>query len=316
MTVGNKRVLIIGAGISGLSLANVLQYHGVPFQIFERDISREIRPQGWSLTLHFSLNTLRNAMDPIKFATLRPAAAVNPKNPQAAPFALVDGNSDERKVTIGTASDGDAIRLNRKRLRDWLMQDISVTWNKAFESYELMDDGVQVTFTDGTVACGSVVVGADGVNSRVCRQLIGPDEFEKTTISYPVRVLACSYWIGNDLRKQIEERFSSAYMTAIANSDSDPEHTTCLFSSLTDVDLSRDEPFDTLWSISCASDDPLLGTDAERLQQAKDWVRKAQYEKTLEQLVIDTPKGTPVTPLHIRERSPHHSLKTIEDQSY
>ncbi len=45
-------VLIIGAGIGGLFLAQFLRKRGVSFEIFERDASASARGQGWALGLH------------------------------------------------------------------------------------------------------------------------------------------------------------------------------------------------------------------------------------------------------------------------
>ena len=42
-------VLIIGAGISGLALGQVLRKHEIAFEIFERDDGS--RSQGWALGL-------------------------------------------------------------------------------------------------------------------------------------------------------------------------------------------------------------------------------------------------------------------------
>ena len=45
----NTKVLIVGAGVSGLALAQILRKHDVDFEIFERDDGS--RRQGWSLGL-------------------------------------------------------------------------------------------------------------------------------------------------------------------------------------------------------------------------------------------------------------------------
>ncbi|KAI8142221.1 hypothetical protein BJV82DRAFT_616010 [Fennellomyces sp. T-0311] len=303
----NKKVIIIGAGVAGLALANVLRHQGVPFQVFERDISHDVRPQGWSLTLHFALNLLKDAIDPVKFATLGSAVAVDPEHPHS-PFALVDGNAGERRAVIDALPDNKRIRTNRSRLRNWLLQDIDVHWNKTIESYTINDDGVRATFTDGTVEYGGVLVGADGVNSRVCRQLIGSEAFETSTVSYDGQYLACSYWISKELREEIKEKFSPAYLAATMNAPEDTEHSYCLFISLTDVDYTRDKPYDMLWGISCKHEDMAAGSSAKLLEQAKDWTRRAQLHGALRQLVEETPEDTLMMSFHLRERSPHSSL--------
>ncbi len=45
-------VLIIGAGIGGLFLAQSLRKRGVTFDIFERDASASARGQGWAVGLY------------------------------------------------------------------------------------------------------------------------------------------------------------------------------------------------------------------------------------------------------------------------
>jgi 2-polyprenyl-6-methoxyphenol hydroxylase-like FAD-dependent oxidoreductase len=46
-----NKILIIGAGLGGLALAQALQAHGVPFEIFERDAAPTARKQGWAVAL-------------------------------------------------------------------------------------------------------------------------------------------------------------------------------------------------------------------------------------------------------------------------
>lgn len=45
-------VLIVGAGIGGLTLAQCLRKQGISFEIFERDVDRNARFQGWAIALH------------------------------------------------------------------------------------------------------------------------------------------------------------------------------------------------------------------------------------------------------------------------
>lgn len=46
-------VLIIGGGLGGLALGQMLRKYNIPCRIFERDASSTARTQGWCLTLHW-----------------------------------------------------------------------------------------------------------------------------------------------------------------------------------------------------------------------------------------------------------------------
>lgn len=45
-------VLILGAGLGGLTLAQSLRKRGVSFEIFERDANLQSRAGGWAIALH------------------------------------------------------------------------------------------------------------------------------------------------------------------------------------------------------------------------------------------------------------------------
>lgn len=45
-------VLIMGAGLGGLALAQSLRKQGISFEIFERDADKDARSQGWAIALH------------------------------------------------------------------------------------------------------------------------------------------------------------------------------------------------------------------------------------------------------------------------
>jgi 2-polyprenyl-6-methoxyphenol hydroxylase-like FAD-dependent oxidoreductase len=64
------KVLIIGAGIVGLTIAQGLRENGIPFAIFERD-EKGARAQGWALTLHWCLRSLERTIGP-KLTALLP----------------------------------------------------------------------------------------------------------------------------------------------------------------------------------------------------------------------------------------------------
>ena len=48
------KVLIVGAGMGGLALAQALRKQRVPFEIFEREAGPYDRSQGWAIGLSWS----------------------------------------------------------------------------------------------------------------------------------------------------------------------------------------------------------------------------------------------------------------------
>lgn len=54
-------MLIIGAGIVGLTIAQGCRENAIPFEIFERDVKGS-RAQGWALTLHWCLRSLERTI--------------------------------------------------------------------------------------------------------------------------------------------------------------------------------------------------------------------------------------------------------------
>ncbi|KAG2215485.1 hypothetical protein INT45_013579 [Circinella minor] len=311
----DKKVLIVGGGLGGLTLANVLKHQGISYKVFERDSSPDNRNQGFSLSVHLCLPALKLGMDPIKYATLGEKAAVDRDHPRHANACLVDGNTGKRLFTFPSEGGTDVFRVNRERFRNWLLEDIDVEWNKRIDHYKVLDnkEGVQVIFTDGTSEHGSVLVGADGVHSQTYRQLIGPNEFDKTTTVHPVKILNCSYWIDSIFRREIEETLSFSHMMGSASSSEEAKHSICLFVSLLDHDITKKEkPYEMLWSVSCMDEDePTFETDQERLKQAKDWIQKSGFKGLLNRLVLETPEDVKVTPLQVTERLPHPKMDTL-----
>ena len=48
----HPHVLIVGAGLAGLALAQALRKQGITFEIYERDANVHARFQGWAIALH------------------------------------------------------------------------------------------------------------------------------------------------------------------------------------------------------------------------------------------------------------------------
>ena len=118
-------VLIIGAGIIGLILAQALRSHSVPFTIYERDPDPSYRGRGWGLTIHWALDTLlfllpQNIIDRLP-ETYVDSVAVAVGKKGAFPF--FDLRSGERRWQLTSPN---RIRVGRERLRRLLMEGIDV----------------------------------------------------------------------------------------------------------------------------------------------------------------------------------------------
>jgi 2-polyprenyl-6-methoxyphenol hydroxylase-like FAD-dependent oxidoreductase len=118
-------ILIIGAGISGLILAQHLQSQSIPFKIFDRDSALEARTGGWGLTLHWALPALRTLL-PAEIVDRFPETFVN-KDAAArgdtGRFQFFDLSSGRALFDVPAE---ERIRVNRGRLRELLTSGLDV----------------------------------------------------------------------------------------------------------------------------------------------------------------------------------------------
>ncbi|CAM1501408.1 Fc.00g105700.m01.CDS01 [Cosmosporella sp. VM-42] len=165
-----KPVLIIGAGISGLLLAQHLRREGVPFQVFERDADLTTRGVGWGLTLHWSLPALRALLPESLFQRLpesyvdRPAA----ERGASSTFPFFDLSTGELRSCTPKATESERIRVTREGLRRLLATGIEIKWEKPLCDITTRPDSVSATFEDGTSVEGRLLVACDGAQSRIC----------------------------------------------------------------------------------------------------------------------------------------------------
>ncbi|RYP42277.1 hypothetical protein DL767_000441 [Monosporascus sp. MG133] len=163
-------VLIIGAGIGGLSLAQSLRKQEISFEIFERDTDADARFQGWAIAMHSIVDDLLSAF-PSDMPDLR--TSTNHLAPLKLPAQLsmfVPGRED--RWGFQDSPNFPFIRAERRRLRNWLTTNIPVQWGKRVKRIEYDDHGVLVYFEDGSSAKGDIAVGADGINSVVREHLL------------------------------------------------------------------------------------------------------------------------------------------------
>ncbi|KAK8114924.1 hypothetical protein PG999_006993 [Apiospora kogelbergensis] len=214
----SPHVLIVGGGIGGLVLGQVLRKHGVSFEIFERSESQHARPEGWAIAIHGVLAELYAAMPD----DMPPTNELTHLYPLDLGFEFTfytPGDSMEKK---GYREDGTELimRANRHRFRDWLLNNLPVTPGKQAVRVDEDEDSVTVHFHDGTSATGDILVGADGVRSIVRKHMLkGKDIAEYENIAM---ITSNLYIEGAEMAEQLDLGHS-AYMVVDRGP---PENTT------------------------------------------------------------------------------------------
>ncbi|MFD9685099.1 FAD-dependent oxidoreductase [Kitasatospora sp. NPDC059088] len=162
------KVLVAGAGIGGLCLAQGLVRAGIDVRVFEREGAADSRYQGFRIGLDEpGLAALRECLPPRLHGLLTAVTG-----PLAGERRVVDEQLAELR-RLGPTGGGTA--ADRHVLRQLLLAGLGdrVEFGRAVVGYRERADGrVEARFADGTGVLGDLLVGADGVGSAVRQQLL------------------------------------------------------------------------------------------------------------------------------------------------
>jgi 2-polyprenyl-6-methoxyphenol hydroxylase-like FAD-dependent oxidoreductase len=180
MTSAHHSIAIIGAGLGGLTLARVLQVHGVQAAVFDLEADRNVRTQGGMLDIHHDSGqaALRAAELHVPFQAI--------VHPGGQAMRIMDRHG---AVALREEDDGTGGRpeVDRGRLRDLLLDSLpegTVRWGAKAASARALGDGRhEVTFAGGATVTTDLLVGADGAWSRI-RPLLSPARPAYTGISF------------------------------------------------------------------------------------------------------------------------------------
>ncbi|MGW6448666.1 FAD-dependent oxidoreductase [Lentzea sp. NPDC055074] len=160
------RIAVIGGGIGGLCLAHGLRKAGVDVAVYERDLSRTDRLQGYRVHINpHGAAALRECLPAANWQRFEQSAGSSENGfgfltEQLTPLLVLD--PDEEKH----------YSASRITLRQVLLDGLDVKFGKRFERYEHNGDGITLHFEDGTTVECDVLVGADGIRSRVRGQYL------------------------------------------------------------------------------------------------------------------------------------------------
>ncbi|MFF1449732.1 FAD-dependent oxidoreductase [Streptomyces sp. NPDC058274] len=180
-TPANARISIIGAGPGGLTCARILQQHGIPVTVYDRDPDGSSRNQGGSLDLHEEDGqlALREAGLLKEFFALARLEGQEMRRLDPAGRVLAHHLPDEGETACP--------EIDRGQLRELLLGSLAagtVQWGRTLASVSGPADGPRtLTFTDGTTVEADLVIGADGASSRV-RTALSPATPRYTGVSF------------------------------------------------------------------------------------------------------------------------------------
>lgn len=160
------KVIIIGAGIGGLTTAIALQQRGIAYEIY--DAAQGNQPVGAGIML--GANAMR-VYDRLGIAAeLRKKAVLADniyiRNCRGEILQEINNGKVEKKYGTGTYG------LHRATLQGVLLDHCKqpVQYNKRCASISEDSQGITVHFSDGSKAEGTLVIGADGIRSVVREQ--------------------------------------------------------------------------------------------------------------------------------------------------
>ena len=181
---GRKPILISGAGLAALLLAQCLKNASIPFLVFERDKDISFRAQGYRLRLSAEgLDAIESVLSPEDFKKFWDICGKTGGSGMVGLNALTgeeDIQSNLPRPEPNAAPmqlqsrGGQVVGISRGDMRKLFLSGCEpyIHWSHNVTGYELTPSGVRAIFADGTKSVeGEMLVGGEGIHSKVAKQL-------------------------------------------------------------------------------------------------------------------------------------------------
>ncbi|MFG1963817.1 FAD-dependent oxidoreductase [Nonomuraea sp. NPDC049028] len=176
-----RSIAIVGAGLSGLVLARVLQMHGIESTVYEGESAADARSQGGFLDMHEESGqyALREAGLYEQFRRLT--------QPQGETLRVLDKAGTVFIHHEPEGGYGGRPEIDRAALRNLLIESLDpgrIAWDHRVTTARRLADGRhELTFANGRSTTVDLLIGADGTWSKV-RPLVSPATPRYCGISY------------------------------------------------------------------------------------------------------------------------------------
>jgi 2-polyprenyl-6-methoxyphenol hydroxylase-like FAD-dependent oxidoreductase len=171
MILNNKKIVIIGAGPVGLTIATLLQQKGVAVTIYDRDKDPQARIWGGTLDLHEDSGQ----------KAMKKAGLLDSYFAMALPMGRII-TDEQGKVLFTVKPNYDSPEINRNDLRKILLDSLTgdtVIWGSRFTGLEEQNGKWLLHFENKPDATADLVIVANGGMSKV-RNYVTDAEIEDT----------------------------------------------------------------------------------------------------------------------------------------
>lgn len=163
-------ITVVGAGLSGLVCARILQQHDLPVTVYEADTGPDARQQGGSLDIHDDTGQIALKQAGL-YDQFRARTHVGGED-----MRLLDRTGRVHIDRREPAGGDNRPEIDRTELRQLLLESLApgtITWGRKVIAARPDPTGHTIDFADGSTVHADLVVGADGAWSRI-RPLLTP----------------------------------------------------------------------------------------------------------------------------------------------
>jgi len=219
----SEKVMIIGGGSGGLTMALFLEKAGIESEIYEQ--APEFSDVGASYAVH------PNGVHVVDELGL--AEELKENSHQISDYALKDKDGeiilDSDTAGLDSSAFDEFIYVTRHHLIDLLHKEtqrkgINIHFSKKLKNLEQNEDEVTAFFEDGTEATGSLLIGADGIQSKT-RKLIFPHEYLRYNGKWAVFGMGTKGELG-EAESFLDQEYISSYLLEDYNMTISKHHPT------------------------------------------------------------------------------------------